>query len=177
MASMETQEIFLRLEKYDDIFSDFDIRPYSRRSLSVDFLDEVRRAAKDKPFDGIELILHVPESERSESHEAVVRERLSAHFKKHHLMSLKEKRKAKKLGYTMVFFGVVFMLAATSIVFKDHTESVWLSFLVVFLEPAAWFFLWEGMDQIIFHSKAMEAEFNFYKKMAYAHSRIHFKSY
>lgn len=176
-ALAETQEIFLRLEKYDDIFSDFDIRPYSRRSLSVDFLEEARRAVQDKSFDGIELYIHVPEKERSESHEMVIRERLNAHFKRHYVLSLRDKRDIKKRGFTMVSFGVVFMIAATLVAFKGHEESMWTAFLLVFLEPAAWFFLWEGMDQVIFQSKANDPEFNFYKKMADVHSRIHFKSY
>ena len=47
-------EIVLLIKDYENIYSDFDIRPYPHRSLSSDFLDEVKRASKDKPFEKIE---------------------------------------------------------------------------------------------------------------------------
>ena len=82
-----------------------------------------------------------------------------------------------KLGITMVVLGIMCMILATFVVFKDPTQNLWLSFLVVFLEPAAWFLLWEGMDQIIFNSKNVNPDLNFYKKMFYSRDRIYFKSY
>jgi len=173
----ETREISLRLEQYDDIFSDFDIRPYSKRALSVDFLEEIKRASSDKKVENIELVLFAPEKERSEAHEATIRERLAAHFKRHYHLLLEEKQRMIRLGSSMVGMGIVFMVIATIIVFKDPRQSLLLSFLLVFLEPAAWFLLWEGMDQIFFNSKSINPELNFYRKMFSSHRQIHFKSY
>ena len=82
-----------------------------------------------------------------------------------------------KLGLTMVFLGIISMIAATLIIFKDPADDLFLSFLVVFLEPAAWFLLWEGMDQIVFNSKNINPDFNFYRKMSNSRGQIHFKSY
>ncbi|MDP2642024.1 MAG: hypothetical protein Q8P21_01905 [bacterium] len=173
----ETQEISLKLEQYDDIFSDFDMRPYSRRALSVDFLDEIKRASTDKDESGIELLLHVPEEGRSESSEATIKERLWKHFDKHYGLLLTDKRRTIRQGLTMVSLGVIFMVAATFIIFEDPTDSLLLSFLVVFLEPAAWFLLWEGMDQIIFNSKEVNPELSFYRKMSVLPKNVYFKSY
>src|SRR3989344_622708 len=173
----ERAEIYLRLEQYSDIFSDFDMRPFGRRALSIDFLEELKRAATDADQGGIELMLHIPEKDRNESEEEVIKERLAVHFKRHfHLLSA-EKHRVLKLGRSMVIMGIIFMVAATFIVFKDPSESLFLSFLVVFLEPAAWFLLWEGMDQIIFNSKNMNRDLNFYRKMFNSHKHIYFKSY
>jgi hypothetical protein len=171
----ETCEITLRLDQYDDIFSDFDMRPYSKRALSIDFLDEIKRASVDKSDDGIELILNAPEKERNESHENTIKERLDAHFKRHFNLESKEKQRVVRLGITMVVLGVICMIAATLVMFEDPSQNLFLSFLVVFLEPAAWFLLWEGMDQLIFNSKNINPELDFYRKMA--ESRIHFQSY
>lgn len=174
----ETQALSLKLEKYTDIFSSFDIRPYSKRALSVDFLDEIRRATGDKiDEEGVEIILNMPEKERNEAHETMIKERLAAHFKRHHNLILKEKFRVLKLGISMVILGVISMIAATFLVFGDPAQNLLRSFLVVFLEPAAWFLLWEGMDQIIFNSKKINPDLNFYKKMSNAHTHIHFKSY
>lgn len=45
---IDKAEISLVLDTYDDIFSDFDPRPYGERALSSDFLDEAKKAARDK---------------------------------------------------------------------------------------------------------------------------------
>lgn len=175
--SKEQQEISLRLEVFDDIFSDFDIRPYTKRSLSTDFLNEIKRASFDKDDRGIKLELFVPTKERNESNESAIRERLVAHFKKHHALLVKEKWGVLRLGIGMMFLGIISMIAATFILSNDQTENFYMSFMLVFLEPAAWFLLWEGMDQIIFNSKNIYPELNFYKKMADPRGQINFESY
>lgn len=173
----ELSEISLKLEQYDDIFSDFDIRPYSSRAISVDFLDEIRRATRDKNEDGMKLILYVPQKERDGAREEIIKERLSAHFDRHFNLLSKEKSGVMKRGIIMVIMGILCMIAATLIVFKDPSQSLLLSFLIIFLEPAAWFLLWEGMDQIIFNSKNINPELEFYRKMSNSKGQTQFESY
>ncbi len=173
----ENQQISIRLEQFDDIFSDFDIRDYSKRALSVDFLDEIRRASIDKDESGVELVLYVPEKERDELKEQNIKERLMAHFERHYGLTLKEKRKTLNRGWSMVFLGVISMLGATLIVSEGPSSNFFLSFLLVLLEPAALFLLWEGMDQIIFSSKEIDPELMFYKKMARTPHTVDFKSF
>lgn len=122
-------------------------------------------------------MLYAPEKERNEAHETTIKERLAAHFKRHFLILAKEKYQVIKLGTTMVVLGIISMIAATFIIYEDPTENLFLSFLVVFLEPAAWFLLWEGMDQIIFHAKDIDPNLQFYKKMSQSQGHVHFKSY
>lgn len=172
----ETHEIALKLEHYDDIFSDFDARSYSKRSLSVDFLDEIKRASKDKSKEGIELCLFIPSVQKNDTHEAMIKERLAEHFHRHRELLLKEKSNVLFLGLGMVFAGIIFMIAATIILWRGET-SLLSSFLVVFLEPAAWFLLWEGMSQILFNSKNINPDLDFYSKMAGTEGHIVFKSY
>jgi hypothetical protein len=173
----EKPEIVLRLDHYNDIFSDFDIRPYSKRALSIDFLDEIKRATWDKENGAVELIFQIPEKDKNEEMEKTIRERLVEHFKRHHRLLEEEKKKIMRLGTWMVVMGIVCMIAATFVVFEDPSQNLLLSFLVVFLEPAAWFLLWEGMDQIIFNSKSLDNELNFYRKMSNPHGNIYFKTY
>ena len=89
----------------------------------------------------------------------------------------KEKHNVLWLGGIMVMLGILCMIAATLIVFKDPSQNLLLSFLIIFLEPAAWFLLWEGMNQIIFNSKDINPELEFYKKMASSNMHIFFKTY
>ena len=173
----EVHEISLKLKKYDDIFSDFDMRPYSKRALSIDFIDEIKRASQDKNEGEIDMFFYAPEEERNEAHEVTIKERMAEHFKKHYHRLTKERRGIMMRGVSMVTLGVICMIVATFIIFKDPTESLLLSFLVVFLEPAAWFLLWEGMDLIIFEAREVDPELNFYRKMSESHKNLHFKSY
>ncbi len=176
IGSLETQEISLRLEHYDDIFSDFDMRPYDKRALSADFLDEMKRATKEKNG-GIELVLHSPTDTRNEEHENTIRGRLNEHFTRHKTLLQQEKKKMIGFGSGMVIMGIICMVAATFVMFNEDRKDLLTSFLIVFLEPAAWFLLWEGMDQIIFHSKEINPELSFYRKMSNPDSKIDFRSY
>jgi hypothetical protein len=160
----ETQEISIRLESYDDIFSDFDIRPYSKRALSVDFLDEIKRASTDKSEDGIELSIHVPLNTRDNKEEATISERLRRHFKRHYDLLVKQKRRIIKNGLYMSAFGISF-LAVVAFILSQNNHDLLFSFLLSLLEPAAVFLLWEGMELIFFKSKDINHELNFYRKM------------
>jgi hypothetical protein len=137
----------------------------------------MKRAASDKNDEGIELVLHVPESARNRSDEPVIKERLAAHFKRHLGLLQREKKSVLNRGISMVILGVIAMVAATFILFHDSGDSLLFSFLVVFLEPAAWFLLWEGMDQIIFSSKNIDPELNFYRKMSGERAEVTFEEY
>ena len=173
----ETSEATLLIGHYNDIFSSFYIRPYSKRALSVDFLDELKRAVRDTSEEKVELVFLVPGKHRDEYHETVIKERLAAHFKIHYNILLNEKYRIRKTGIGMVVMGIACMVAATFMLSENSARGFFHSFLVVLLEPAAWFLLWEGMDQIIFNSKSINPELNFYHKMSTAHERVYFKSY
>jgi hypothetical protein len=153
------------------------MRPYSKRALSADFLEEMRRASRDKMNTGIELVLYAPEVHRDQEKEKTIKERLTEHFSKHSIILKKEKQKVVGLGVTMVILGIIAMISATLVLFNSDEKDLFSSFLIVFLEPAAWFLLWEGMDQIVFNSKNINPELDFYKKMSDSNSSIAFESY
>ncbi len=81
---MKEGNISLILDGYDDIFSDFDPRPYSERALSDDFLSECKKAARDKD-EKLELRLMVPGDNRNFKDELKIRKRLKTHFHRHFL--------------------------------------------------------------------------------------------
>src|ERR1700677_5264902 len=61
----DTLSMNLGLDEYDDIFSDFDARPYSARMLSEDFLHELKRASLGQEEDGVVLNLLLPQARRN----------------------------------------------------------------------------------------------------------------
>lgn len=167
------KNIPLILNSYDDIFSDFDPRPYTERALSDDFLIECQRAARDKEVYGVELILSMPKLKRSFADEFKIKKRLKDHFKKHFLEKNKEVKGIKKQGLVWILIGSVLLFANTFI--KTYSPSFFLNMIGLLMEPASWFSFWEGLAKIFIHSKEKIPDYDFYKKMADV--QINFKGY
>lgn len=163
--------ISLILDSYDDIFSDFDPRGYSERSLSDDFLAECKKVALDKG-EKLELRIMVPRKLRNVRDELKIKKRLKSHFHKHYLEKHAEVRKVKKLGASWFLMGTILMIISTLL--YDETGFIF-KLLEVMLTPAAWFMFWEGLDKIFISSREKEPDFKFYKKMS--HAQIFFLSY
>ena len=167
-------KISLMLDDYNDIFSDFDPRPNLVRMLSVDFLDEIKRATRDKK-EGLELNFLIPQHLREIKEEVIIKKRLKNHFKKHYEASKQEVKSVVREGILFVAFGVILMFLATYVLFTFKESTFLTTFLVVILEPAGWFLFWEGLDLIIFEPKKKNPDLSFYKKMSKA--VINFNSY
>ena len=162
---LEMSEISLWLDNYDDIFSDFDPRPYSQRALSEDFLGEAKRASRDKVGGAIELKLLLAEKHRDKNTEKTIKKRLKEHFKRHHDLLEKEKAGTIKKGLIFGAVGVIMMFIATYILVNYGQTNVLESFIIILLEPAGWYFLWSGLDLITLKSKAITPDLDFYEKM------------
>lgn len=157
-------EISLQLDTYNDIFSSFDPRSYTERRVSTDFLDEAKRATR-KVKDAIELKLMIPEAQRSIGKESLIKKRLRDNFANHYAEKRAEYRQFLAKGWMFVIAGLILMLGAAFVLFKSwHTLGA--GFLLILLEPAGWFFFWEGLDIVLLESKAKRPDLEFYRKMA-----------
>src|SRR3989344_7271696 len=70
---LDRSKISLIIDNYDDIFSDFDSRPYSHRNLSDDFMYEAKRVSKEMKEGVAELRFMIPGIERDSNHEGVIK--------------------------------------------------------------------------------------------------------
>lgn len=166
-ALMQKSEIGVILETYNDVFSSFDPREYNAKSLSYDFLMEMKRAALDKPSGIIELRLLMPAKMRSFAQEAIIRRRLREHFKRHYMLLLEADRKIKRRAYWMLAIGASAMVAATLITVGD-VNLLLKTALNAVLDPAGWFVFWKGLDELYNNRKEEKPELLFYEKMAQA---------
>jgi len=162
---LKDSEISLWIDTYDDIFSDFDPREYSERALSQDFLEEARRASRDKK-EGIELIFLAPKNIRNPKTEAIVKKRLKEHFKRHALGFRKEKMRIINQGIIFFILGILFMIGATFFI-AGH-QNFMMTLLSVFLEPGGWFLFWSGLQLMIFEAREKTPDLEFYRKMSKA---------
>jgi len=171
---LQESSISIILDTYDDIFSDFDARGYGERALSDDFLPEIKRAAKDKPSGDLQLSLLMPKDLRNLSVENTIKHRLKEHFKRHAHIDHKGLVKTRNLGILMILIGAILGVLATAL-YDFGNKSFLSKFILILMEPASWFNIWEGMNHVFFESKDLKQEFVFNDKMAGA--EIKFLSY
>jgi len=156
--------VSLSLNSYTYLFSDFDPRDYSEKTLSEDFIEECRRVARENE-EKIELILLCPKNKRNLKDEAKIKKRIKEYFvygfKKEH-----ERRKKLRLeGLFWFLMGSIVMVLATLLVGKTN---FFLKLLEIMAIPAGWFLFWEGLDKIFITSKEKLSDYEFYNKMSKA---------
>lgn len=162
---MHESEISLMLDDYDDLFSDFDPRPFNQRAISIDFLDEMKRASRDMPSGGISLNLLIPKHERHLGNEKLVRKRLHEHFRKHHSRLHAEINKLKVQGIIVAVIG--FILMGVAMLLGDFNLPARISTMIlVVIEPSGWFAMWYGFDTIFYAAREKKPDMNFYDKMS-----------
>jgi hypothetical protein len=170
---LRASEIGVSINTYDDIFSDFDPREYSERAVSQDFLEEARRASRDKR-EGIGLIFLAPKKIRDQKIESSIKKRLKEHFRRHTLEFRKEKLKIIREGILFFMLGIIFMIIATFLI-AGQNSNFWITFLSILLEPGGWFLFWQGLELMIFEAREKTPELEFYRKMSRA--EITFRDY
>ena len=158
--------VSLWLDTYEDIFSDFDPRPYAHRALSEDFLAEARRAVLDRRDEVPELLFLVPAPARNLNDEIIIRRRLRDHFRRHAERLARERRRGIWRSLAIATAGLAVMM--TSALLRRQPETVARTLLYVALEPAGWFAVWFGLDQLFYGTRELAREHAFYRKMARA---------
>ncbi|VVB79898.1 Uncharacterised protein [uncultured archaeon] len=157
------------LNSYNDLFSDFDPRPTTERGLSEDFLDECRRAVRDKNSKeaGTELRILVPKNKRNSLEESLIKRRLKDHFVKHFSEKRTDLRKTQRAGVILIILGMIFMfisyLAYSSIIFSSE---ILRNIVLVITEPAGWFLFWIGGEKLVYRVKEVHPEYEFYQRMS-----------
>ncbi|MFN8333627.1 MAG: hypothetical protein U0U09_00780 [Cyclobacteriaceae bacterium] len=156
--------IVLWIDGYNDIFSDFDPRPYAARTVSDDFIAQVKKASHEFPHRPGTFKLLVPEKARSAEDESVIRERLRSFFDQTFSRLSASIAVTRKKGIILASAGFIVLLGASYL--KDMQSAKFaITFLVTLFEPAGWFLLWAGFDHFTTISKEKRSELLFYKRM------------
>lgn len=172
---LQLSEIALWLESYDDIFSDFDPRPFSQRAISDDFLLEVMKASRDRGKDNFELKFLIAPEAREHAHEPIIKKRLREYFSKQYHQLLKEKKAIFNRAIIFISIGIILMFVSSLVAFFYLGKNLFFNFVIAITEPAGWFLFWEGLNRTIKDYKKINPNVDFYRKMA--KSTITFLSY
>jgi len=170
---LQLSEISIILDTYDDIFSDFDPRPYAVRELSDDFLDEVKKAARHKGSK-VELKVMMPKTLRKPEEEMIIKKRVKAHYRASGEQINKDLLKVRQKGGLFVLVGVV-ILTLVVLMLSIIPAGLTQTFFLFLFEPAGWFTVWNGFDLLFIQPSSRYEERAFLQKMA--NSEISFISY
>lgn len=163
-AKFKEANISLIIDTYEDIFSDFDPRPFLERAISDDFLQECKRAARDKNEDQLELRILVPKTVRNLKEEWKIKKRLKEHFSNHFKKEKIKLRNIKGKGIAWFGLGTFFILSLT---FLENSEltGFFIQIIKTMLEPAGWFSFWEGLGKVFIVAEDSSSGYKFYRKM------------
>ena len=171
---VQLSEISLSLDTYDDIFSDFDPRPFHLRAISDDFLAEARKAVRNRPSGGIELRFIIPAHARNTQYESTIKERLHRYFSEQHHTVRRDLRTMRRKAVLLTALGIGLMIAA-AYVRTLPTQAFSLQVLYVLFDPAGWFSTWFGLERLVHLWTTSKPELDFNHKMA--RCEITFASY
>ncbi|OIO21985.1 hypothetical protein COV61_05355 [Candidatus Micrarchaeota archaeon CG11_big_fil_rev_8_21_14_0_20_47_5] len=155
--TIETRDISIAIDNYDDIFSDFDPRPYSSRQISEDFLREIERRKLEGEKGEFEIRFYIKKERRKEATEEQITKRLQSYFRWKLKELKKEGGKAKSNGIRLVGAGLAVMLVQAYFVeFKIYEPASPL--LDVLFVPFAWFAVWMGLEKLFWGMGEAEKE-------------------
>lgn len=164
-------EVSIWLDTYDDLYSDFDPRPFSKRLVSHDFIDELKRNLAETPFGPVHVTLFIPDARRQSSTETEIISSLQNFF----TTSLQAVKAALRnlfiQGIIMGLTGIGLLLTATYMAYEESPGFLATAITVV-LQPAGWFLVWNGLDHIFFESKTRRSERKFLDKMCRSQLRF-----
>lgn len=160
----QLSQINLWIDEYDDFFSDFDPSPYAKRTLSEDFLYELKRISNQTKFTHLDITILVPTKIRNTGINKIVKKRLWEYFSQQFSITKNKKKKLIFSGIIFFLIGSTFMLTSA---FLEKYEFVafYLHFLILLMELIGWFSIWQALDILIFETKELNTELEFYSKL------------
>ena len=104
----DIKEVSLAIDDWDDIFSDFDPRPLSDRTLSEDFIAELKKRYRETRTGTFQINMFAPQALKNEKSEKMVTQRLKKYFKHRLLSRQKERGRIRMRGIIFVSLGICF---------------------------------------------------------------------
>jgi hypothetical protein len=158
-------EVSIWLDTYDDVFSDFDPRPYNDRTLSDDFIRAVQKEVHGTREGRLEIKLMIPVKLRHTEDERIVAERILEYFRLSSDELSREIRQSKKFGLILTLASIVTIFLAFS-THQLRTPEYVKNLLIAILEPAGWFMIFTGLEKLLLVPGQKHEQQVFLKKMS-----------
>lgn len=154
----DLKEISIAIDTWDDIFSDFDPRPFSERILSEDFIFELRKRYREFHKGDFIITICAPISLKNIASERRVIMRIKMHFRQKYLQRHKEIIRIRTRGGIFVAIGVFALGFLTLITYLELFSELAIELLSIPFMPLGWFGIWEGVSKLVDTSPAFVQE-------------------
>ena len=144
---LDDEGINIWIDKYSDVFSDFDTRPLVKRKLSNDLIAEICKLVSVNANSKVQLSFNILEDRRDVEVQNIIISHLKKHFTNSKNAENEKVKKTTRLGYflTLLGFTIILIFAYVASLSKG---VFFLNSLPVLIEPLAWFVTWTGLDHI-----------------------------
>jgi hypothetical protein len=153
------------LDRYGDIFSDWDPAPFKRRDIDPDLKIYLEGSSDEIPFRyPIELCFILPNGSHNELLEEETKQGLKNSFNfKRYLLG----KELKQVNSRILRFIVIgFALLSVAGIFSRRTEELLvLSTLLEGIFIAGWVFLWEAVSLFFFTNRELYHRYQTYKRL------------
>ncbi len=138
--------INIAIDSYDEIFSDFDISPYSGRSISLDF----KEALESKNIDSTiktRITLSIPKKERDTKKEQIIIKRINTFFIKKYEAYSKLINLRRFNGLKFILMG--FFFVTLTFIFETFFTDLFPMYVANIIMILGWFGVWTGIEKIL----------------------------
>lgn len=153
--------IQVALDEYDDIFSDFDPSPYTKRLLSEDFLKEIQRRYIETGKGEIEVRFTLPAALRDAKTEALIKKRIAHYFDSKIKSSDEDTAKIRRKGLVHLIAG--FLLLSADIFIYD-IKDIFIRLISVITVPAGWYGMYSGLEYMFAYPGEIMERRKFYQR-------------
>lgn len=162
----DLKEIAIVIDSWDDIFSDFDPRPLSERTVSGDFVEELKKRYRENRAGNFSITIYAPVSLKDEKSEEMVATHLRKHF---HYLSLQKQKiifRIRRRGAFFVAVGITSLSFLTLATYYKFMSDIAIEISAIILMPLGWFGFWEGLSKLIDTSPASIQDEIFFDKLS-----------
>ncbi|MFC1709955.1 hypothetical protein ACFL2J_07875 [Candidatus Omnitrophota bacterium] len=145
----DLKEIDIVIDTWDDIFSDFDPSPFNERTLSEDFIVELKKRYRETRKGNFAVTIYAPIFLKDAKSEAIVIQRLKRHFLYRSLQSQKKIASIRIKGIIYVLLGICFLTFLTLAAYFKMFSDLAIEILGIVVMPLGWFGIWEGFSKVV----------------------------
>lgn len=155
------------LDKYSDIFNDWDSAPFKKRDMDPDLADFLDNCADDIPFKyGIDVVFHVSNQQKDETREQI----LVSIFRNYYFFYYMAQEKLLKNSYKSMTKYVITAFIFLSLIYLSKSfqkETLFFSSILIGgIEIGAWVFLWEAISIMFFKKGDITNKIKKYRRLS-----------
>ena len=164
----DIKEISVAIDRWEDIFSDFDPSPLDKRTLSEDFIYELKKRYRETKRGSFMITIYAPQTLKDDEKEKVVIKRLKQYFRFMSLQAKKQLARIRTRGFIFVAFGTFSLGLLILLTYYEVFSTLAVELIGIALMPLGWFGIWEGFSKIVDASPMLRQDEDLFIKLSKA---------